>query len=278
MSELEPHAEKLSAEEAISRIIAQKTCVRKNFHGEWFTGIVQTVRTCSTGRVLVNVMYIEDNDDEDLDADEFLCLVDVDSLAQFDSGSISVDIPCLDLSAKSGGKESGSAIATVKGDKMARHEALPKADPDNTRLHDRCQTTACFGFAGKIPIFCSKHQKEGSKYENSQGLAYSKLAAVERGPKRKYFKEKTMSSTERGKIHRLKKKIALTEAVAAKHLAENTVHDAVTDLTEANEEILQLKKQLSRAQKKLVAVKAEKDDAVEKCALYKKLYESLLEK
>ena len=87
-----------------------------------------------------------------------------------------------------------------------------------------------------------------------------------------------MSSTERGKIHRLKTKIALTEAVAAKHLAENTVHDAVTDLTEANEEILQLKKQLSRAQKKLAAVKAEKDDAVEKCALYKKLYESLLEK
>ena len=106
MSELEPHAEKLSAEEAISRIIAQKTCVRKNFHGEWFTGIVQTVRTCSTGRVLVNVMYIEDNDDEDLDADEFLCLVDVDSQAQFDSGSISVDMPRLDLSAKSVGKES----------------------------------------------------------------------------------------------------------------------------------------------------------------------------
>ena len=75
MSELQPHAEKLS----IARLIAKKTCVRKNFHGEWFTGIVQTVRTCSTGRVLVNVMYIEDNDDEDLDADEFLCLVDVDS-------------------------------------------------------------------------------------------------------------------------------------------------------------------------------------------------------
>ena len=198
MSELKPHAEKLSAEEAISRIIAQKICVRKNFHGEWFTGIVQTGRTCSTGRVLVNVMYIEDNDDEDLDADEFLCLVDVDSLAQFDSGSISIDIPRLDLSAKSVGKESGTAM--------------------------------------------------------------------------------TMSSTERGKIHHLKKKIALTEAVAAKHLAENTVHDAVTDLTEANEEILQLKKQLSRAQKKLAAVKAEKDDASEKCALYKKLYESLLEK
>jgi hypothetical protein len=115
-------------------------------------------------------MYRQDNDDEDLDADKFLCLMGVELLAQFDSGSISSDIPRLDLSAKSVGKESGTAIATVKGDKMARHEALPKADPDNRCLHERCQTIGCFGFAGKIPIFCSKHQKEGSKYENSQIL------------------------------------------------------------------------------------------------------------
>ena len=70
----------------------------------------------------------------------------MESLARFNSGYISGDAPSLDLSEKCVGKDSGSGIRTVEGDKKARHECLPKADPDNRCLHDRCQTTHLFSF------------------------------------------------------------------------------------------------------------------------------------